>query len=85
MRTPVICTQHVYQEFVIEQSLGWYQYMCVWYNARCVSVIVAAWAYAEKESTVGIECDKWVCVSKRKVGGPKITFYTWDFAGQVIC
>lgn len=59
--------------------------MCNQYNAwRCVSIIVTPWAYAEKESTVGIECDKWVCVSKRKVGGPKITFYTWDFAGQVI-
>ena len=46
-------------------------------------VCVALWGYAEKESTVGIECDKWVCVSKRKAG-PKITFYTWDFAGQVI-
>ena len=39
----------------------------------------------EKASTVGIECEKWVC-SKRH-GAPrnalKITFYTWDFAGQV--
>jgi len=39
----------------------------------------------EKVSTVGIECEKWVC--SKKHGAPrnalKITFYTWDFAGQV--
>jgi len=39
----------------------------------------------EKASTVGIECEKWVC--SKKHGAPrnalKITFYTWDFAGQV--
>ena len=42
---------------------------------------------AERKSTVGIECGKWDCALKGRRApkdGPKITFYTWDFAGQVI-
>lgn len=39
--------------------------------------------HTERNSTVGIQCDKWVY--KKFSGGDAthITFYTWDFAGQV--
>lgn len=44
-------------------------------------------SYAERKSTVGIECGKWECGLKKRGTPrdiPKITFYTWDFAGQVL-
>ena len=37
----------------------------------------------EKASTVGIDCGKWECRRRSSRKSPKITFYTWDFAGQV--
>lgn len=40
----------------------------------------------DRESTVGIQCDRWACKrSDTPKHGPVITFYTWDFAGQVMC
>eukprot|EP00731_Ephydatia_muelleri_P024118 Em0016g389a len=33
-------------------------------------------------STVGIECGMWLCRKPSHKMAPKITFYTWDFAGQ---
>lgn len=45
------------------------------------------YSIAERKSTVGIECGKWECGLKGRGaprGAPKITFYTWDFAGQVV-
>lgn len=39
----------------------------------------------DRESTVGIQCDRWMCKrSNTPKHGPVITFYTWDFAGQVM-
>ena len=36
---------------------------------------------SERQSTVGIQCDRWVY--KKAGATTQITFYTWDFAGQV--
>ena len=54
----------------------------------CMQILVTVLLFpllcTERHSTVGIQCDKWVY---RKSGAAKdtseITFYTWDFAGQV--
>ena len=57
----------------------------------CMHILVAVLLFpllqcccTERHSTVGIQCDKWVY---KKSGAardtPEITFYTWDFAGQV--
>lgn len=50
----------------------------------CIYITSNSSPCTERNSTVGIQCDKWVY--KRFGGGvdaTHITFYTWDFAGQV--
>ena len=38
----------------------------------------------DRQSTVGIQCDKWLYKKTTAVkDATDITFYTWDFAGQV--
>ena len=56
------------------------QHRCTYVDKKSVTSCFALFL-SIVSSTIGIECSKWVCLKKK--AQTKITFYTWDFAGQV--